>query len=181
MVCRIPIPVIGAIAIMSVLVPLTTAHADTFTWTPQSPTNPPTARVFHGKSYDAAHGQVVLFGGFDSSYAVLGDTWTWDGNNWTQRSPSTSPAARALPGMAYDAAYGHVVLFGGAATAAAFGDTWTWESCIAPITTQPQSQTIGSGMSAFLTVATQGRVIAYQWYQGASGDTSNPISAATHD
>jgi hypothetical protein len=38
-------------------------------------------------AYDAAHAQVVLFGGFggDIGGTSLGDTWTWDGTDWTQR------------------------------------------------------------------------------------------------
>ncbi|MGC8724815.1 MAG: carboxypeptidase regulatory-like domain-containing protein, partial [Acidobacteriota bacterium] len=53
--------------------------------------------------------------------------------------------------------------------------------CAAPsITTQPQSSTITSGASATLSVvASGGTPLSYQWYQGASGDTSNPISGAT--
>ena len=35
-------------------------------WVPLSPTNPPTARQQHAMAYDAAHKQVVLFGGRDT-------------------------------------------------------------------------------------------------------------------
>jgi hypothetical protein len=34
-------------------------------------------------AYDAADGQVVLFGGMDSRH-FYGDTWTWDGAGWTK-------------------------------------------------------------------------------------------------
>jgi hypothetical protein len=52
---------------------------------------------------------------------------------------------------------------------------------IAPsITTQPASQTINSGQTATMTVAASGTApLSYQWYQGASGVTTNPISGAT--
>ncbi len=49
-------------------------------------------------------------------------------------------------------------------------------SCTPPsITTQPQSQTIASGQTITLSVAATGTALSYQWYQGASGDTSRPV------
>ena len=48
------------------------------------------------------------------------------------------------------------------------------------ITSQPSSQTIASGQPATLTVTATGTPpLAYQWYQGQSGDTSAPIPGAT--
>jgi hypothetical protein len=48
---------------------------------------------------------------------------------------------------------------------------------IAPsITVQPQSQSIQSGQTATLAVAATGTApLSYQWYKGASGDTSSPV------
>ena len=63
-------------------------------------------------AYDAATGNVVLFGGNNGSSA-LRDTWTWDGATWTKQAPATRPPAREFASMAYDAATGNVVLFGG--------------------------------------------------------------------
>jgi hypothetical protein len=37
-------------------------------------------------AFDAAHNQVVLFGGNPDGSNALSDTWTWDGNNWTEVS-----------------------------------------------------------------------------------------------
>ena len=62
-------------------------------------------------AYDAATGQVVLFGGSNGSN--LGDTWTYNGTTWTQQSPASSPSARYDSTLAYDATTGQVVLFGG--------------------------------------------------------------------
>ncbi|MGO8796356.1 MAG: SBBP repeat-containing protein [Candidatus Sulfotelmatobacter sp.] len=48
------------------------------------------------------------------------------------------------------------------------------------ITTQPASQTIESGQTATLMVVATGTApLSYQWYQGASGTTTTPISGAT--
>jgi N-acetylneuraminic acid mutarotase len=48
------------------------------------------------------------------------------------------------------------------------------------ITTQPISQTVTSGTSVGLSVYAAGTApLSYQWYIGASGDTSNPVAGAT--
>ena len=48
------------------------------------------------------------------------------------------------------------------------------------MTAQPQSQTIGSGQTAALSVAASGTSpFTYQWYAGASGSTASPIGGAT--
>lgn len=53
--------------------------------------------------------------------------------------------------------------------------------CTPPsITAQPQSVTITSGQPATLSVAAAGTApLTFQWFIGASGDTSNPIAGAT--
>ncbi len=47
------------------------------------------------------------------------------------------------------------------------------------ITTQPASQEVQSGASASLSVAASGDDLTYQWYEGNSGDTTNPVAGAT--
>lgn len=47
------------------------------------------------------------------------------------------------------------------------------------INTHPVPVTINSGSTATFTVAASGTSLAYQWYVGDSGDTSNPVSGAT--
>jgi hypothetical protein len=48
------------------------------------------------------------------------------------------------------------------------------------ISTHPQSQVIGSGQTATLSVVAQGAApLTYQWYQGASPDTATPVAGAT--
>ena len=103
-------------------------------WTQKSPLASPSARDLHSIVYDAAHGQVVLFGGVFPGNTdprvsnFLGDTWIWDGTNWNQKSPQTSPPARYAFGMAYDSAQSQVVLFGGAlGFNTNLGDTWVWD------------------------------------------------------
>jgi hypothetical protein len=54
-------------------------------------------------------------------------------------------------------------------------------TCMAPsIAEQPISQSIPSGQSASLSVTANGTApLAYQWYQGGSGNTTSPIAGAT--
>ena len=67
-------------------------------WTQESPQTSPSVRYSPAMAYDAAHGQVVLFGGAalnpDGTMKELNDTWVWDGSNWTEKSPQTSPPVR---------------------------------------------------------------------------------------
>jgi Ig-like domain CHU_C associated len=54
-------------------------------------------------------------------------------------------------------------------------------SCVGPsIISQPQSQTVSTGQTASLSVASSGaQPLAYQWFTGSSGVTSHPIAGAT--
>jgi hypothetical protein len=101
-------------------------------WHQVFPATAPPPRYGAGAAYDAAHQQVVLFGGnmlTGNTFNVLGDTWTWDGANWTQQPTSTAPSARMLASMAYDPASATTVLFGGCGQSCGsnqLADTWTW-------------------------------------------------------
>ncbi len=94
-------------------------------WISESPTPAPNEGYGSAMAYDAAHGQVVLFGGS----GLLTDTWVWNGTTWTQTNPAHHPAGRYAHAMAYDAAHGQVVLFGGfdsPANTNTLSDTWVW-------------------------------------------------------
>jgi hypothetical protein len=67
---------------------------------------------------------VVLFGGRDTSFADLDDTWTWDGSVWAQQTPTHIPGAREFASAA--TLGGTVVLFGGL-DGHTLSDTWTWD------------------------------------------------------
>jgi hypothetical protein len=96
------------------------------TWAQQSPATSPSARADHAMAYDAAQGNVVLFGGFTDFGATLGDTWIWNGTTWTQQSPSANPTGRYFSAMAYDAVHNLVVMFGGDTSSGPLNDTWVW-------------------------------------------------------
>lgn len=102
-------------------------------WTELHPATSPPFGYYSGMAYDSARGQVVLFGGIDSSvvsglpHNVSSETWTWDGSVWTRQSPQHVPPARCAFGMAYDAAREQVVIFGGANPGGFLSDTWVWD------------------------------------------------------
>ncbi|WP_412069205.1 kelch repeat-containing protein [Rubrivirga sp. IMCC43871] len=97
----------------------------------------PAPRSGYAMAYDAAQGRVVLFGGSDSTYQRLGDTWAWTADGW-RLVAGAGPPARSDAQMAFDAARGAVVLFGGrGADGALLGDTWVldgagWRQAEAP-------------------------------------------------
>lgn len=119
-------------------------------WTQLSPATSPHTRSYHAMAFDAARGQVVLFGGFywDSSVVTLNDTWVWDGTNWAQRFPATAPPPAWLHGMVYDQARAEVILFGGGGIPG-FNATWAWNGVNwtqkAPATSPPP--TAGASMA----------------------------------
>ena len=57
--------------------------AQKLNWAQETPKNSPTPRAGATMVFDAARGQIVLFGGYDPS-GPFNDTWVWDGTNWTQ-------------------------------------------------------------------------------------------------
>lgn len=117
-------------SLLLLLIAVEAGAQTTGNWTHQIPQRFPSARSGHGMAYDAAHGQVILFGGDDP--VQESDTWAWDGSNWNAKSPQAKPSARDSFGMAYDAARGQIVLFGGAGPPVNFApgslnDTWVWD------------------------------------------------------
>lgn len=108
------------------------------TWTAATMTGgPPNARAYHGMAYDAAHGNVVVFGGNATNgvttAAANDETWlltrtgastgTWTATCGGCVSGTSKPAARGHAAMAY-AGGGKVLLFGGASYSS---DTWEWD------------------------------------------------------
>jgi hypothetical protein len=100
--------------------------SDGTNWTQKFPTSSPPPKTAHAMTYDAARGQVVLFGGF-SNGVPSADTWVWDGTNWAQKFPATSPPTSVFVGMTYDSVRQQVVLFGAGVYPNVLADTWVWD------------------------------------------------------
>ena len=152
------------------------ALSDTWEWdgtswtdvTPSDPSDSPPARSFHALAYDSARGEVVLFGGGDSSNNTLSDTWEWDGTSWTEVMPSganASPPARGDHALAYDSARGRVVLFGGVdgLDGNYLSDTWEWDGTSWTEVTPSGANASPSGRldHALAYDSARGRVVLY--------------------
>lgn len=75
-----------------------TSDGQTWVWTgawkQEHPSSTPSALNGAASAYDAATGQVVLFGGLGEAATASGlydQTWTWDGSTWTMRGGSAGP------------------------------------------------------------------------------------------
>src|ERR1700739_762449 len=156
-------------------------------WYSEAPSNSPSARYGASMAYDAALGEVILFGGFDQSGNEDTDTWAWNGSNWTQLSPSGSPAGRDSAGMEYDPLLGQVVLFGGQQqifngttyVTTYLGDTWVLTgNSPGNLTWTPQTYSTSPAVrstSPMVYDAAQGQVVMFGGYgtSGQLGDTWN--------
>lgn len=103
-------------------------------WVQRQPQHVPPARCDAVMAYHVAQRHSVLFGGsLHPGFLppVIGDTWTWDGDDWTQHAPApgTAPQARTEAMMAYDASSCQVLLCGGSDLSRFFlpTDTWAWD------------------------------------------------------
>lgn len=87
----------------------------------------PPWRSLGALGFDAARGQVVLFGGFDAVAGDLSDTWTLDGVAWTQHPTVVAPPARSATAICYDSVRQKMVMFGGWSSGQSRNDTWEWD------------------------------------------------------
>jgi hypothetical protein len=91
----------------------------------------PSGRSDAGMAYDPASGKIILFGGVDTDFNCLNDTWSYDpaGNAWTKLTTAVEgPSARSGLGMAYDPHSRMIILFGGIDSQfVCYGDTWAFD------------------------------------------------------
>ncbi len=90
-------------------------------WRQVSPSPRPAGRMRAAAAFDAARGQLVLFGGYTGPGQPTNETWLWDGRRWTQASPTASPAPQAAYFMCYDEVRARVVFHG------RLDETWEWD------------------------------------------------------
>jgi hypothetical protein len=102
------------------------ASPTTLNWGPVATAAPP-AREFAAMTFDSIRGRTVLFGGGNSAFVNLSDTWEFDGTNWVQSNPLTSPPALVGSAMAFDPNRKFSVLFGGGSSTGNSSDTWEWD------------------------------------------------------
>src|SRR6202162_2903187 len=121
--------VLAGVAIFGVMGTAVVAQASptTLNWGPVSTSQVPPARQFAAMSFDSTHNRTVLWGGGNSAFVNLSDTWEFDGANWVQRSPSTSPPGLVGSAMAFDANRHVSVMFGGSGFPGDSAATWEWD------------------------------------------------------
>lgn len=137
----------------------------------------PAARTAPIVGYDAGRGQLVLYGG--SNTTVLGDTWTFAGGAWSVATGnfSETPAARSNGAATWDATDGYLFLFGGAD-----GTTlrpWSW-ALLTPITATVRSTlgTVVPGAGDQFSVNVSGGLPPYN-YSWGFGDGSSAALGPT--
>jgi hypothetical protein len=81
-----------------------------------------------GIAYDAARGEVVVFGGMGEPYgdSCRADTWVWNGSMWLDKTLAFGPTPRCSPVLSYDPIKRKVVMFGGW-NHQDFNDSWEWD------------------------------------------------------
>jgi hypothetical protein len=90
---------------------------DGHTWSQLHPATSPPARSDACLVYDAAAGQLVLFGG-EAAATQLSDTWLWNGTTWTEQSAMPAPSG-GYNSAAYDAAHHYILAY-------EQSETWIW-------------------------------------------------------
>jgi hypothetical protein len=88
----------------------------------------PRGRYDFAMAYDAARGEIVIFGGDANEGEALDDTWVLKGGVWTERHPAMSPPANYGLAMAYDPIRREVVMIGISGHATWIWDGVTWSS-----------------------------------------------------
>ncbi|MCY3411831.1 MAG: hypothetical protein INQ03_09380 [Candidatus Heimdallarchaeota archaeon] len=99
------------------------------TWTDITPTsNPITARYMAEMVYLPTTNELLVFGGSNSGYQQLSETWVFSLSNytWTQLSPSNPPLGRDQFEMTFDAENDRVLIFGGYYQASRLSDFWQY-------------------------------------------------------
>ncbi len=119
-------------------------------WTLLAPTNRPSIRWMPAMTFDAAHGQVVLFGGYHFQLGqYMNDTWIWSGTDWTLATPTPMPAPRYGGNLVFDEARQTSFLIGGATVPTAGSVIpWTWDGTTWTDVTPPATPTARAGVAA---------------------------------
>jgi PKD repeat protein len=139
-------------------------------WTSRTTKSPPSI-VVTSATYDAAAGEVVMFGGANGCRST-GQTWTFAGGNWTQDSLGSQPPGDNYGSIAYDPALRATVLFGGETflgsrcTYTIYNETWTFAN---GTWTDATSTTIGAPPQDYLTAMTYDEAAGAIVYVGDIG------------
>lgn len=125
-----------------------TREFDGVSWRDSSPPTGPPELQAHAMVYDAARGNVLLFGGIyqvPNDYEMSDESWVYDGSTWAP-APQTGlgPGERYELGLTYDASRQRVVLYGGGNFEEQLDDTWeydgvAWSEVTPPLSPSPRT------------------------------------------
>ena len=149
----------------------TTTYTFTITmWRKVVPATSPAGRLAHGSTFDAARGEVVLFGGSPAGATYSNQMWGWDGTTWTDHTPASSPVGRQYLGLVYAPGPQQVVLYGGSSGTAQpftmYADTQTWDGSAWTDATPVGSALEGRGFHALAYDSTHDNVVLFGGYVG---------------
>jgi hypothetical protein len=167
---------LGSIVAFDFFTPTPEAHLwNGSSWSRPITGGPMPPRDSPGVAYDPISGNVVVFGGqTEFPPAILGDTWTWDGNQWGQQHPPTSPTPRDGAVLRYDPASRKLLLFGGLTSTSWSRETWAWDgstwtqlapSASPPATTYVAATDPGTGAPLLIGRTPVGSGPTYHWEQ----------------
>jgi PKD repeat protein len=123
-------------------------------WWPLHPSVFPSPRTGAGLIFDPGLGTLLLFGGLNASFVLLGDSWTYGPTGWQLFTPANTPSPRYDFGMALDPTGTVPLLVGGSALTGSQNDTWAYE--VPPsisVSASPSPQEAGAPVRIAVTVA----------------------------
>ncbi len=135
----------------------------------------------------SADGTTAIVGGPSDNLAA-GAAWVFarSGEGWCQlggKLVGAGAVGAANQGAVAISGDGTTAILGGVYDDSKAGAAWVFSrpaGCSKPtITAQPQSASVLGGRTATLSVTATGTTpLAFQWYQGASGDVSTPVGTS---
>ena len=101
-------------------------------WSEVTPINNPAKRSFHELATIWGTDKVLLFGGWNSSFHTMNDTWVYDlsDNKWIDMRPISAPPVRCKHAMASIYGTEKVLLMGGdphVGPSSPYSDTWVYD------------------------------------------------------
>lgn len=120
---------------------------------------------------DSARNEVVVFGGYDSSWNLSSATWVWSKEKgWEEKFPNTAPPARSNALICYDPDRKEIILYGGWSQNGQLNDTWVWNGDDWQQKTQENPPSVDYWNSAMVYDATRKRpvIISPNYYGGGN-------------
>lgn len=144
---------------------VTQLYGDSWTWDGSTwellPAGGPGARQLHAMVYDAAHEQIVLFGGADQSFTQYSaETWIWNGS-WSQVTTPQPIGGLSRHAMAYDRAQGVVLLYGGFGDSGTADQLWQWNGSSWKDVTPPSGLAPGVYRDSAMAFASGNQVLLF--------------------